>query len=141
MSWCINVANSNAKPRVTEEIKLMNDWLGDELIVEARAMILSEQALKKIDRELKEVSGQTKRQSAVMAALAIAQDETNWLSPEVMQFVADYIGMPAVAVQEVATFLQHVQHQTSGQFKITVCTNTHAPCLVVNVRHITWNKN
>ena len=73
------------------------------LIFEAKAMVLSEQALKKIDRELAKFPAD-QRQSAVMAALAIAQDETNWLSPEVLQFVADYIGMPAVAVQEVATF-------------------------------------
>lgn len=39
-----------------------------------------------------------------MAALQIAQDETRWLPPEVMQDIADYLGMPAIAVQEVATF-------------------------------------
>ncbi|WMW82166.1 NADH-quinone oxidoreductase subunit NuoE [Undibacterium cyanobacteriorum] len=88
-------------------------------------MILSEQALKKIDRELAKFPAD-QRQSAVMAALAIAQDETNWLSPEVMQFVADYIGMPAVAVQEVATFYNMYNTKPVGQYKITVCTNL--PC-------------
>lgn len=88
-------------------------------------MILSEQALKKIDRELAKFPAD-QRQSAVMAALAIAQDETNWLSPEVMQFVADYIGMPAVAVQEVATFYNMYNTKPVGKFKITVCTNL--PC-------------
>ena len=66
-------------------------------------MLLTEQAYKKIDRELAKFPAD-QRQSAVMAALAIAQDEKGWLAPEVMQDIADYIGMPAIAVQEVATF-------------------------------------
>ncbi|MBY0574499.1 MAG: NADH-quinone oxidoreductase subunit NuoE [Undibacterium sp.] len=88
-------------------------------------MVLSEQALKKIDRELAKFPAD-QRQSAVMAALAIAQDETSWLSPEVLQFVADYIGMPAVAVQEVATFYNMYNTKPVGKFKISVCTNL--PC-------------
>ena len=88
-------------------------------------MVLSEQALKKIDRELAKFPAD-QRQSAVMAALAIAQDETSWLSPEVLQFIADYIGMPAVAVQEVATFYNMYNTKPVGKHKITVCTNL--PC-------------
>ncbi|QJQ05429.1 NADH-quinone oxidoreductase subunit NuoE [Undibacterium piscinae] len=88
-------------------------------------MVLSEQALKKIDRELAKFPAD-QRQSAVMAALAIAQDETSWLSPEVMQEVADYIGMPAVAVQEVATFYNMYNTKPVGKYKISVCTNL--PC-------------
>ncbi|WP_395008921.1 NADH-quinone oxidoreductase subunit NuoE [Undibacterium sp.] len=88
-------------------------------------MVLSEQALKKIDRELAKFPAD-QRQSAVMAALAIAQDETSWLSPEVLQFVADYIGMPAIAVQEVATFYNMYNTKPVGKHKITICTNL--PC-------------
>lgn len=88
-------------------------------------MVLSEQAFKKIDRELAKFPTDQK-QSAVMAALAIAQDETNWLSPEVMQTVADYLGMPTVAVQEVATFYNMYNTKPVGKYKITVCTNL--PC-------------
>jgi NADH-quinone oxidoreductase subunit E len=88
-------------------------------------MVLSEQAYKKIDRELAKFPAD-QRQSAVIAALAIAQNETNWLSPDVMQAVADYIGMPAVAVQEVATFYNMYNTSPAGKFKISVCTNL--PC-------------
>jgi NADH-quinone oxidoreductase subunit E len=95
------------------------------LIFEAKAMVLSEQALKKIDRELAKFPGD-QRQSAVMAALAIAQDEAGWLPPEVMQAIADYIGMPAVAVQEVATFYNMYNTKPVGKYKISVCTNL--PC-------------
>jgi NADH-quinone oxidoreductase subunit E len=88
-------------------------------------MLLSEQAYKKIDREIAKFAPE-QRQSAVMAALAIAQDETVWLSPEVMQEVADYLRMPAIAVQEVATFYNMYHTKPVGKFKISVCTNL--PC-------------
>lgn len=88
-------------------------------------MLLSQEAYKKIDRELAKFPAD-QRQSAVMAALAIAQDEKGWLSPEVMQDVADYIGMPAVAVQEVATFYNMYDTKPVGKHKISVCTNL--PC-------------
>lgn len=88
-------------------------------------MLLSEQAYKKIDREVAKFPAD-QRQSAVMAALAIAQDETGWLPPEVMQDVADYLGMPAIAVQEVATFYNMYNVKPVGKHRISVCTNL--PC-------------
>lgn len=88
-------------------------------------MLLTEQAYKKIDRELAKFPAD-QRQSAVMAALAIAQDEKGWLAPEVMQDIANYIGMPAIAVQEVATFYNMYNLKPSGKQKITICTNL--PC-------------
>jgi NADH-quinone oxidoreductase subunit E len=88
-------------------------------------MLLSPEAYKKIDRELAKFPAD-QRQSAVMAALAIAQDETGWLPPEVMQDIADYIGMPAIAVQEVATFYNMFNTKPVGKHKISVCTNL--PC-------------
>jgi NADH-quinone oxidoreductase subunit E len=88
-------------------------------------MLLSEQAYKKIDREIAKFPADQK-QSAVMAALAIAQDEKGWLAPEVMQDVADYLGMPAIAVQEVATFYAMYNTSPIGKYKITICTNL--PC-------------
>ena len=90
-------------------------------------MLLSEQCYKKIDRELAKYPAD-QRQSAVMAALAHAQLETSWLPPEVLQEVADYIGMPAIAVQEVATFYNMYNVKPVGKNKITVCTNL--PCML-----------
>jgi len=87
--------------------------------------MLSAESLKKIDRELAKYPPD-QRQSAVMSALAIAQDEKGWLSPEVMHDVADYLGMPAVAVQEVATFYGMYNLAPCGKYKLTVCTNL--PC-------------
>ncbi len=87
--------------------------------------MLSPQCYQKIDRELAKYPGD-QRQSAVMASLAHAQVELGWLSPETMQEIADYIGMPAIAVQEVATFYNMFNIKPVGQHKITVCTNL--PC-------------
>lgn len=88
-------------------------------------MLLSEQSYKKIDREIAKFPADQK-QSAVMAALAIAQDEAGWLAPEVLQDIADYLDMPAIAVQEVATFYNMYNVKPVGKNKITVCTNL--PC-------------
>lgn len=90
-------------------------------------MLLSEQSYKKIDREIAKFPADQK-QSAVMAALAIAQDETGWLAPEVLQDIANYLNMPAIAVQEVATFYNMYNLKPVGKNKITVCTNL--PCVL-----------
>lgn len=88
-------------------------------------MLLSEQAYKKIDREVSKFPVDQK-QSAVMGALAIAQDEAGWLSPALMQEIAEYLSMADIAVQEVATFYSMYNTAPIGKFKITVCTNL--PC-------------
>ena len=87
--------------------------------------MISAEGLKEIDRAVAKYPADQK-QSAVMSALAVAQEEHGWLSPELMQFVADYLGMPAVAVQEVATFYTMYQTSPVGKHKITLCTNL--PC-------------
>lgn len=87
--------------------------------------MLSSESLKKIDREINKYPSDRK-QSAVMSALAIAQDEKGWLSNEIMDFVAQYLEMPPVAVYEVATFYNMYNLEPLGRYKITVCTNL--PC-------------
>ncbi|MGF6539527.1 NADH-quinone oxidoreductase subunit NuoE [Paraburkholderia sp. BR13444] len=87
--------------------------------------MISAEGLKEIDRAVAKYPADQK-QSAVMSALATAQTEHGWLSPELMQFVADYLGMPAIAVQEVATFYTMYETAPVGKFKITLCTNL--PC-------------
>ena len=88
-------------------------------------MLLSEQAYKKIDKELAKYPAD-QRQSAVMAALRIAQEEKGWVSDEVIVDVAEYLGMPTIAVQEVATFYDMYELKPVGKYKLTVFTNL--PC-------------
>ena len=87
--------------------------------------VLSPESLRRIDREVGKYPPDQK-QSAVMAALAIAQDQHGWLAADTMQAVADYLGMPAVAVQEVATFYNMYNLKPGAKYKVTVCTNL--PC-------------
>ena len=87
--------------------------------------LLSPEALQKIERETTKYPAE-QRQSAVMSALAIAQDEHDWLSNELMEEVAKVLGMPPVAVYEVATFYAMYNTKPTGRHKVTVCTNL--PC-------------
>jgi NADH-quinone oxidoreductase subunit E len=83
--------------------------------------MLSAESLKKIDREIAKYPPEQK-QSAVMSALIIAQDEMGWLSTETMDAVAQYLGMPPVAVYEVASFYTMYNLKPTGKYKITLCT-------------------
>ncbi|HMK21053.1 MAG TPA: NADH-quinone oxidoreductase subunit NuoE [Terriglobales bacterium] len=87
--------------------------------------MLSQQALARIDKAIaKYPAGQ--KQSAVMAALTVAQDEQGFLSSETMDFVAEYLGMPPVAVYEVASFYSMFDLEPVGKHKLCICTNL--PC-------------
>ena len=86
---------------------------------------LSPESLARIDREVAKYPA-AQKQSAVMAALVIAQDEKGWLSQETVAAVAGYLGMPPVAVYEVASFYNMYDLHPVGKYKLTVCTNL--PC-------------
>ncbi len=87
--------------------------------------MLSSDALQRIDREVAKYPAEQK-QSAVMAALAIAQEEAGWLPAEAIAAVAEHLGMPAVAAYEVASFYNMYDLKPVGKYKLTVCTNL--PC-------------
>lgn len=87
--------------------------------------LLSAESLGRIAREVAKYPPDQK-QSAVMAALAIAQDQHGWLPEDVMEAVARVLGMPPVAVYEVATFYTMYDLEAVGKYKITLCTNL--PC-------------
>jgi len=87
--------------------------------------LLSAAAYARIDREVAKFPADQK-QSAVMAALAIAQDEIGWVSQAVVDDVAGYLSMPPIAVWEVASFYNMYVKSQPGRFRIAVCTNL--PC-------------
>jgi NADH-quinone oxidoreductase subunit E len=95
-------------------------------------MILSPESLAKIDKAVAKYPPDRK-DSAVMAALTIAQAEKGWLSTETMDFVAQYLGMPPVAVYEVATFYTMYDLKPVGRHKLTICTNL--PCALQGATH------
>jgi NADH-quinone oxidoreductase subunit E len=87
--------------------------------------LLSDDARRRIDRELGKFPPDQK-QSAVMAALAIAQDEAGWVSQALVEEVAGYLDMQPIAVWEVATFYNMYNLRPPGAFRLSVCTNL--PC-------------
>ncbi len=94
--------------------------------------MLSTESLQKFDREIAKYPADRK-QSAIMACLAIAQDEKGWLAPETVEFVAGYLDMPPVAAWEVATFYTMFELKPVGKHKLTVCTNV--PCALSGANH------
>lgn len=87
--------------------------------------MLSVKSLEQIDLELTKYP-EKQRRSAVMSALRIAQVEKGYLSTELIEFVAEYLDLPPIAVYEVASFYNMYDLKPVGKHKITVCTNV--PC-------------
>lgn len=85
--------------------------------------LFSPEVREEIDRWIAKYPPEWK-QSAVMAALRIVQDENGgWLTTALMNDVAAYLEMPAIAVYEVATFYSMYELKPVGKHKICVCTN------------------
>jgi NADH-quinone oxidoreductase subunit E len=77
------------------------------------------------DREVAKYPAE-QRQSAVIACLTIVQREHGYVSTESEKEVAQYLGMPPIAVHEVTTFYNMYNQQPVGKYKLNVCTNL--PC-------------
>jgi NADH-quinone oxidoreductase subunit E len=88
-------------------------------------MIVTAEMRTRMDRECAKFPAE-QRQSAVMACLAIVQAEQGHVSLDAEKEVADYLGMPAIAVHEVTTFYNMYNQRPVGKYKLNVCTNL--PC-------------
>ena len=84
--------------------------------------MISEATKQRFARELEKYPADQK-QSAVMACLAIVQQEQGWISPEAEAQVAEYLEMPAIAVREVTSFYNMYNQKPVGKYKLNVCTN------------------
>ena len=87
--------------------------------------MISESTKARFDREVAKFPADQK-QSAVMACLAIVQQELGWVSSESEKIVADHLDMAPMAVHEVTTFYNMYNQKPVGKFKLNVCTNL--PC-------------
>ena len=88
-------------------------------------MTFDEKTLARFDREVAKYPADQK-QSAVMACLAIVQQEQGHVSGESEVAIARYLGMAPIAVHEVTTFYNMYNQQPVGAYKLNVCTNL--PC-------------
>jgi len=87
--------------------------------------MISDTTRARFDKEVAKYPADQK-QSAVMACLAIVQQEQGHVSAESEMLVAEYLGMPPIAVHEVTTFYNMYNQQPLGKYKFNVCTNL--PC-------------
>jgi NADH-quinone oxidoreductase subunit E len=91
--------------------------------LDSKVQLISEQSRADIDSWIAKYPAEQKR-SAVMAALTIVQDQNNgYLTNDLMDAVAEYLDMPAIAVYEVATFYSMYELEPVGKHKICLCTN------------------
>ena len=84
--------------------------------------MLSAHIQDQINRELIKYPAD-QRQSAVMSALRFVQDEKGWIANDDMTDIAAFLGMPHMAVYEVATFYHMYNLKPMGKHTLTVCTN------------------
>ena len=97
--------------------------IGSKKNEESKLNLLSEASLKEIDVWIAKYPAD-KKQSAVMSALRIVQDQNRgFLTEDLMDAVAEYLGMRPIAVYEVATFYSMYELEPVGKHKICVCTN------------------
>jgi NADH-quinone oxidoreductase subunit E len=87
--------------------------------------IITQDMRARMDRECAKFPAE-QRQSAVMACLAIVQKEQGYVSLDAEREVAEYLGMPTIAVHEVTTFYNMYNQRPVGKYKLNVCTNL--PC-------------
>lgn len=77
----------------------------------------------RIDRWVSQYPSDQK-QSAVMAALRIVQEvHHGYLTQDLMDQIATYLGMTPMSVYEVATFYSMYEHKPVGRHKVCLCTN------------------
>jgi len=95
--------------------------------------MLSNTALKEIQQEINKYPVDRK-QSAVMAALRIAQEEKGWLSEELINQVAEILELQPIQVYEVASFYSMYDLEPVGAHKISVCTNVS--CMLCGSREV-----
>ena len=88
-------------------------------------MKFSEETRARFDKEVAKYPAD-QRQSAVMACLAIVQQEQGHVAAEAEDGIAAFLGMPAIAVHEVTTFYNMYNQQALGTYKFNICTNL--PC-------------
>jgi NADH-quinone oxidoreductase subunit E len=91
--------------------------------VPGKAAVLAEHTRREIDHWVKKFPPGRQR-SAVITALRAAQEQNQgFLTPELMDAVAEYLGLPPVQVYEIASFYSMFETHSCGRHHVSVCTN------------------
>lgn len=62
------------------------------------------------------------KRAALLPALHLAQREFGWISPEVMQYLSDLMGIPVTEIYDTASFYTMFKLKPTGKYLIQVCS-------------------
>ena len=88
-----------------------------------KARVLNEHTRHEIDEWIGRFPAGRQR-SAVLSALRFTQEQNNgFLTPELMDGVAEYLRLPPIQVYEVASFYSMFETHPCGRHHVSICTN------------------
>lgn len=95
-----------------------------------KTSLFTDEVRAEIDKHIAKYPADWKQSACMPALTAVQEMNDGWLTRELMDQVAAYLDMPAIAVYEVATFYSMYEHKPVGRHKICLCTNIS--CMVNN---------
>jgi NADH-quinone oxidoreductase subunit E len=92
-------------------------------VSESKIHLLSEHTCSEIDHWIAKFP-QGKQRSAVISALRFAQEQNDgYLTPDLMDAIAEYLNLPPIQVYEVASFYSMFETHKCGRHHVSICTN------------------
>jgi len=85
--------------------------------------LLNEDTRAKIDHWVAKFPPEKKRSALIQALLAAQDQNGGWVSKDMIEAVADYLGLPPVWAYEVASFYSMIDTKPVGKHKVNICTN------------------
>lgn len=85
--------------------------------------LLNEETCIKIDHWVAKFPPENKRSALIQALIAAQQQNGGWISKDLIEAVADYLGLPPVWAYEVASFYSMLDTRPVGKHKVNICTN------------------
>lgn len=96
--------------------------------------LLSEHTREEIDHWVAKFPPDRKRSAVIASLRAVQHQNQGYLTQELMDAVAEYLGLPAIQVYEVATFYSMFETRPVGRIHVSVCTNIS--CMLCGSEHI-----
>jgi NADH-quinone oxidoreductase subunit E len=84
---------------------------------------LSAHVCEEIDRWVAKFPPDRKRSAVISALHAVQHENQGYLTPPLMDAVAEYLGLPPIQVYEIATFYSMFETKPVGRHHVSVCTN------------------
>jgi NADH-quinone oxidoreductase subunit E len=84
---------------------------------------LSAHVREEIDRWVVKFPPDRKRSAVISALHAVQHENQGYLTPPLMDAVAEYLGLPPIQVYEIATFYSVFETKPVGRHHVSVCTN------------------